>query len=85
MSIKSSNEVSSKDVKENLESSIPKLITVKQFCEQYPWPSESGIRSYINRAEELAMTDAFIRVRRRVLVNVDKFFKIIQKGGKNYE
>lgn len=85
MSVDSSNEVSTKEVEENLGSSIPKILTIKQFCMQFPWPSESGIRSYIYRAEEFAMTDAFIRVGRRVLIDANKFFEIIQRGGKDCE
>lgn len=55
------------------------FLTVKQFCAQYPWPTESAMRSYIYRAEELEMTDAFLRVGRRVLIDVNKFFSVIQK------
>ena len=56
------------------------LLTVKQFCKEYPWPTESAMRSYIYRAEELNMAQAFLRVGRRVLIDVNKFFNIVQKG-----
>lgn len=82
MSANSITQGSTKEALNKSESSIPKMITVKQFCELYPWPTESGIRSYIYRAEELEMTEAFVRVGRRVLIDVDKFFQIIQEGRK---
>lgn len=61
------------------------FLTVKQFCATYSWPTESAMRSYIYRADELEMRDAFLRVGRRVLINVTNFFIAIQKGGKNHE
>lgn len=67
------------------EKDVPRILTVKQFCAENPWPTESAMRSYIFRAQELQMSEAFIRVGRRVLVNVNKFFNIIQKGDKKYE
>ncbi len=67
------------------------LLTVRQFCRRYPWPSESAMRAYVYRAEELGISDAFFRVRRRVLVDPVRFFILIKqvesrstKGG-NYE
>lgn len=55
-----------------------KLLTVKQFCSMYKWPSESALRAYIYRAEELGLSEAFIRVQRRVLVEPKIFFKKIR-------
>lgn len=55
-------------------------LTVRQFCEAFPWPSESAMRAYVYRAEEIGISDAFVRVGRRVLVSPSKFFtKIEQK------
>lgn len=68
-----------------------RLLTIKQFCIAFPWPSESAMRSYIFRAEELGITEAFVRVRRRVLVVPQKFFSLIKQVesrstiGGNYE
>ena len=56
----------------------PILITVRQFSSKYPWPSESAMRSYIYRANELGMASAFVRVGRRVLIDVNKFFELVQ-------
>lgn len=62
----------------------PHLVTVRQFCEQYPWPTESAVRAYIYRAEEKGLTDAFIRVGRRVLIDAEKFFELIREEGNDH-
>jgi hypothetical protein len=54
-------------------------LTIRQFCEAFPWPSESAMRAYVFRAKELGITDAFVRVKRRVLVTPSKFFTLIKK------
>jgi hypothetical protein len=77
---------------ENVEgdSMRPSLQTIKGFCSQVSWPSESAMRSYVYRAPEMGIEGAFVRVGRRVLVDGDKFFKLIQqvedrvKPGGNY-
>jgi hypothetical protein len=56
-----------------------KLLTIKQFCEVYPWPSESAMRAYVYRAAELGISDAFLRVRRRVLIMPQIFFSLIKQ------
>jgi len=61
---------------------VPRLLTIKQFCSQFQWPSESGIRAYIYRADEYGLSKAFLRVGRRVLINVDIFFELIKQAGK---
>ena len=55
------------------------LRTIKQFCEIHPWPSESAMRAYIYRADELGIAGAFFRVGRRVLVDPEKFFFLIKQ------
>ena len=55
------------------------LLTIRQFCVAFPWPSESAMRSYVYRSDELGIDDAFIRVRRRVLVDPAKFFSLIKQ------
>lgn len=68
-----------------------KLLTIKQFCLAYPWPSESAMRSYVYRAKGLGLGGAFVKFQKRVLVNPDIFFAIIQQleghstKGDNYE
>jgi len=79
--------MSTNSIKENLsktlENPAPRLMTIKGFCAQHPWPSESAMRAYIFRASELKITEAFVRVRRRVLINENKFFELIQRSDKN--
>lgn len=55
------------------------LWTIRQFCETHKWPSESAMRAYIYRADNLGLTAAFSRVGRRVLVCPNKFFSLIKK------
>jgi len=55
------------------------LRTIKQFCAIHPWPSELAMRAYIWRANELGLAAAFFRVRRRVLVDPEKFFILIKQ------
>jgi hypothetical protein len=57
---------------------VSQLLTIKQFCTAFPWPSESAMRSYIYRAEVLGLSEAFVRVGRRVLIIPQKFFSAIQ-------
>jgi hypothetical protein len=59
------------------------LLTVRQFCVVYPWPTESGMRSYIYRANELGLSEAFLRVNRRILVIPQKFFSLIKEVTKH--
>ena len=60
------------------------LLTVKQFCVKFPWPTESALRSYIYRADELKMTKIFLRIGRRVLIDVNGFFDFVQKEGASH-
>lgn len=55
------------------------LFTVRQFCLKYTWPSESALRALILNSEINGFQSAFVRVGRRVLVNVPSFFQIIKK------
>ncbi len=59
--------------------SIESLLTVRQFVARYPWPSESALRAYILRAQDLGLESAFVRFKRRVLVRPDIFFSLISK------
>lgn len=58
---------------------LSRLLTIKQFCAAFPWPTESAMRSYIFRAEELGLSSAFVRVRRRVLIMPQSFFSLIKQ------
>lgn len=52
-------------------------LTIKQFCEKYPWPDEQGMRRLILRKEELHLEEAFAKVGGRVIIKVKKFFELI--------
>lgn len=58
---------------------INQLMTVRQFCARYPWPSEAAMRAYILKADVLGIKGAFTRVGRRILVNPARFFELIQE------
>jgi len=50
--------------------------TVKQLCEQYPAFTEGGIRALIFNENEngLAESGAIVRIGRKVLIHIPKFF-----------
>lgn len=54
-------------------------LTIKQFSTQYPWPSESAMRSYVFKADLLGLQAAFLKVGRRLLVNPKRCFQVIQE------
>lgn len=56
-----------------------RLLTVKQFVEKYPWPSESGLRAIILDANKNGFHSVFKRVGRRVLVDEIAFWKTIDE------
>lgn len=60
------------------------LVTVRQFCEKFTYPSEGALRAIILDASINGFDKAIFRVGRRVLVNVPTFFEIISEknGGK---
>lgn len=58
-------------------------VTIKTFCQNYSWPSEPAMRAYRQRSEELKLTDAFLTIRRRVLVRPKTFFRLIEQYHKN--
>lgn len=58
---------------------LHQLLTIRQFCIAFPWPSESAMRAYVYRAGELGISEAFVRVNRRVLVDPSKFFFLIKQ------
>lgn len=68
-----------KMVMDSSETGSLRLHTIKQFCTIFPWPSESAMRAYIYRANELGISEAFVRVNRRVLVDSSKFFFLIKQ------
>ncbi len=58
---------------------VHKIMTVKQFCEKYPWPTEQALRKYILRAEKYNLEEAFIKIGRSVVIDVYRFFECVRK------
>lgn len=56
-----------------------RIWTFKQFCSYYAWPTMSGLRWMYAQRKEKDIQDAFLKVGRRVLVDVDKFWEILQQ------
>lgn len=59
---------------------IPRLMTVKQFCQEFDWPTASGMRVYIYHSDTNGFAHCFVKVGRRVLIDVDAFFEEVLKG-----
>lgn len=49
------------------------FLTVRQYAERYPWPSESGLRWMIFHAASNGLESALIRVGRRILIDIEAF------------
>lgn len=56
-----------------------KMLTVKQFVEKHPWPTESALRAIILDAPTNGFSKAFVRVGRRVLVKEKVFWEAIDR------
>lgn len=59
-----------------------RILTIKQFVSRYPWPSESALRAIIQKSSETGFDSAFMRYRRRVLINVGEFFSCLERHQK---
>ncbi|MBZ0265257.1 DNA-binding protein [bacterium] len=61
------------------------LLTVKQFCERYPFISQGGLRWKIFNCQENGFQDAFSWIGKRVYVKPEAFFRIVedQNGRRN--
>lgn len=57
------------------------LRTISQFCEQYPAFTQGSVRWHVFNAADNGLDDlgAIVRVGRRVYIDVDLFFKWIEK------
>lgn len=51
------------------------LLTVKQFCQANPAFTEGGIRWLLFNREENGLARAVVKVGRRVLIDVNQFFR----------
>lgn len=57
---------------------VPEFLTVKQYAEHFPWPTESGLRWAIFHAASNGLESALIRVGRRIIIDVPKFHEWIR-------
>lgn len=62
-----------------------KIWTLKQFCSFYAWPTYSGMWALRSDMKENGFEEAFLKCGRRVLVDVDKFWEILQAKQKRKE
>jgi hypothetical protein len=61
------------------------LLSVKEFCVTYPSFKEGGIRHYIfhEHTNGLSKSGGVVRIGKKVMVNVEKFFWWVNTNGKN--
>lgn len=62
-------------------------LTVNQFCDEYPAFKKGGVRSLIfnERENKLAESGAIVRIGRKVLIHVPRWFDWVEsqnQGGK---
>jgi hypothetical protein len=60
-----------------------KLIPVTKWNEFYEWPPQGGMRHLIFNAKNNGFKDAFKRVGRRVLVDSQRFWEIVEEQNKD--
>lgn len=67
------------------QTNIPNLVTVKQFCERYPAFNYGGIRFQIfnEKSNGLYEAGAIVRVGKKVLIDVQRFFLWIESQNPN--
>lgn len=58
------------------------FVTIKQFTQLYPWPTESGIWNLRANRKEKGFEKAFLKSGRRVLIDVNEFWKCLKKNNK---
>ena len=57
------------------------IIPVSKWNDHYDWPPAGGMRYLIFHARTNGFDNAFLRVGRRVLVDVDRFWSIVEEQG----
>lgn len=55
------------------------ILTCKQFCEMQRWPSMGALRGIIRKSNTNGFKTAFKRVGRRILIDVDEFWKCLEQ------
>lgn len=56
-----------------------RIWTFKQFAAYFAWPTYYGMRNFHAKRKEKGFEDAFLKVGKRVLIDVDKFWELIQE------
>jgi len=57
-------------------------MTLKQFAEAHKWPTEDALRAYYFNRQTNGFGYAFIKLKRRLLVNPKRFFDLVEELGK---
>jgi len=68
-----------------MQEKLPNIIPVTNWNDHFEWPSIGGMRHLIFYADTNGFASAFKRVGRRVLVDVDRFWSIVEERGVGYE
>jgi hypothetical protein len=66
----------------NREHSIPQYLTVPDWPNYFNWPPNGGLRHIIFHAETNGFAPAIKRVGRRVLIDPEKFWQIVEEQNK---
>ena len=53
------------------QSCAPKFLTVKQYAERYPFPSESSLRWHLFHSSTNGLESAVIRIGKRIVLDLD--------------
>lgn len=58
-----------------------RYLTIEQFSKKYPWPTNAALRALVYDAKinKNNFQKAFVRVGRRVLIDVEEFWKCVDK------
>lgn len=59
-----------------------RIWTFKQFCAYFAWPTFYGMRNFHAKRKEKGFEKAFLKVGKRVLIDVDKFWELIEETQK---
>ena len=61
-----------------------RYLTVADWPKHFAWPPQGGLRHIIFHAETNGFASAIKRVGRRVLIDADRFWEIVEEqGGRN--
>jgi hypothetical protein len=66
-----------------MDNSHRNIIPVTKWNEHYDWPPLGGMRHLIFHAETNGFAPAFLRAGRRVLVDADRFWLIVEEQGRS--